>query len=155
MNEVCELRVEVARLNEALLDKAQGAEQTKASFSYQWGEITEGTGLIGDPTFEAGLAGTVATYADLPEDDFKGKRVLDAGCGNGRFTYAFVQLGAEVTSIDQSDTALAHVRSLLPPPNPVLRQHDLLQPLPFAGEFDLVWCYGVAHHTGNTRRAVS
>lgn len=154
MNEVAELRMAVARLQETLLGKPEDVEQTKDSFSYQWAEITEGASLLGDAEFEAALPQTVGTYADLVPESLKGKKVLDAGCGIGRFTCAFVQLGADVTAIDQSAAALAHVRSMLPPPNPSLHQHDLLKPLPVQKEFDLVWCYGVAHHTGNTRRAV-
>jgi len=44
----------------------------------------------------------------LPE--LKGKRVLDVGCGTGRWTKYFVKSGADVTSVDTSPDMLALAR---------------------------------------------
>ena len=39
---------------------------------------------------------------------FKGKKVLDAGCGLGRWTIGFLRLGAHVTAVDLSRNAILH-----------------------------------------------
>jgi 2-polyprenyl-3-methyl-5-hydroxy-6-metoxy-1,4-benzoquinol methylase len=91
----------------------------------------------------------------MPREAFAGMTVLDAGCGNGRWSHAFARLGAKVTAIDQSASVVAELEERWrAEPNLVARKADLLEPLPFGAAFDLVWCYGVAHHTGDTRRAV-
>ena len=74
-----------------------------------------------------------------------------------RWSSALCKLGAEVTAIDQSASGVEHVKHLLKDQlNFSAQQADILTPLPFGrAGFDLVWCYGVAHHTGNTKLAVT
>jgi len=135
--------------------RGRDSRQTRESFTYQWAELVTGKHLLGDSEFEREMSRLVEKYSALPADWFAGKRVLDAGCGNGRWSFAFERLGAEVTAVDQSASGVAHLKSLLgAETNLNLQQADLLESLPFGPEFDLVWCYGVAHHTGNTRQAV-
>jgi SAM-dependent methyltransferase len=81
--------------------------------------------------------------------------VLDAGCGNGRWSWTLSSLGAKVTAIDQSESCLeATRRNCQDVPTVEVRRHSLLELLPSQPQYDLVWCYGVAHHTGDTRRAI-
>ena len=90
----------------------------------------------------------------LTEEWFKGKRVLDAGCGHGTFTKIFAEMGAEAVGIDLSDKicriASEKVKHL---PNARIIQHDLLDNPARLGQFDFVFSTGVIHHTGNTRMA--
>lgn len=155
MNEVSDLRIIVrSLLAEVSVDKADRA-QTRESFSYQWGELTEGKHLIGDPQFEREMFELATKYTDFPAEWFAGKTVLDAGCGNGRWSYVFAKLGAKVTAVDQSPTGVAAVQARLGDKYGFeVRQANLLESLSFKPEFDLVWCYGVAHHTGDTRFVV-
>jgi 2-polyprenyl-3-methyl-5-hydroxy-6-metoxy-1,4-benzoquinol methylase len=127
---------------------------TKSSFDWQWGEIPEGKHLLSDSEFREQAVQQVLQYTQLPRDWFAGKRVADVGCGIGRFSWVLGQLGAEVLSIDQSDHALAETRKNCEgmKDHRVL-QADLLQGIPTDETFDLVWCYGVLHHTGDTYRA--
>lgn len=91
---------------------------------------------------------------DLPPDFFKGKLVLDAGCGSGRWTYAMALLGARVVAIDLTEAgaeithqATAHMD------NVAVLQANLFQ-LPFRpGSFELVVSWGVLHHTPDTKKA--
>ena len=155
LNEVSDLRILVRDLAAQASARAQDGTQTRESFSYQWQEIPEGDHLIGDSEFETRMAELVSQYTDRPSGWFAGKSVLDAGCGNGRWSYAFAKLGANVTAVDQSASGVANLTALLGGKyNFRATQADLLNPLPFDATFDLVWCYGVAHHTGNTRRVV-
>ena len=81
--------------------------------------------------------------------------MLDAGCGNGRWTEGFVRLGCEVTAVDASVNALAQVRARFGD-GVRTRQGDVLEAdRLLAGErFDLVWSWGVLHHTADTGRGI-
>jgi SAM-dependent methyltransferase/uncharacterized protein YbaR (Trm112 family) len=78
-----------------------------------------------------------------------GLLVLDAGCGNGRFTHQAAQTGAEVVGVDLSwsvYSAFEHMRSLS---NVHIVRGDLFR-LPFTESmFDRIFSIGVLHHTGN------
>lgn len=84
---------------------------------------------------------------------FVGKRVLDAGCGSGRYSIALSQLGAgEVVGVDCGDAGLAFGAKLierLGMKNVSLQKGSLLD-LPFPDEsFDFVYANGTLHHTGD------
>ena len=155
LDEVSDLRVLVRELAWRASLRTTDGTQTKESFSYQWEEIPEGAHLVGDTRFEQEMFWLISDYTDLPRDWFAGQSVLDAGCGNGRWSYAFAKLGAHITAADQSAAGLANLSRMLEGQrNFRAVQANLLQPLPFDETFDLVWHYGVAHHTGNTRLVV-
>lgn len=40
-------------------------------------------------------------------------------------------------------------------PNVAFHKLSCLEPLPFANDFDLIWSYGVLHHTGDTYGALT
>lgn len=80
---------------------------------------------------------------------FKGKRVLDAGCGMGRYSVVALGLGAEVTALDLSEALIR-----LPRDSKLhVVQGDLLNPPLKEQLFDLVYSHGVLHHTSDTRSA--
>jgi SAM-dependent methyltransferase len=84
----------------------------------------------------------------------KGKLILDAGCGAGRFTDVAAQLGARVVACDLSSAIEACRANCLEPEgaSPIRGevahvQANLLD-LPFrVGAFDAVFCMGVIQHT--------
>ena len=82
--------------------------------------------------------------------------MLDAGCGNGRWTDGFVRLGCEVTAIDASANALAQVRDRFGDGGAHACRATCSRPTRLlAGErFDLVWSWGVLHHTADTGRGI-
>lgn len=86
-------------------------------------------------------------------------RVLDVGCGNGRFGRFLAQESVSrvlYTGVDSSPRLLAHARRALRDLNPQLLECDILRdPLP-NGPFDLIALFGVLHHVpgGDTRRAL-
>ena len=73
-------------------------------------------------------------------------RVLDIGCGNGRFGHFLSQhLGAtRYTGVDYSPEMLQITRGRLP--DAQLLSRDLVSEAPPAGPFDLVVCFGFLHH---------
>jgi SAM-dependent methyltransferase len=84
------------------------------------------------------------------------KRILDAGCGNGRVTALLRECSApERTQIVAIDLVAADVaaRSLAAYRNVETRQADLLGDLSGLGEFDFIYCQEVLHHTADPERA--
>ena len=77
-----------------------------------------------------------ATLSLIP--DVNGKKVLDAGCGTGRYTRWLLDHGAEVVGFDGSPQMLGHARMKAGETD--LRLHDLREPLTFLedGSVDLV-----------------
>jgi ubiquinone/menaquinone biosynthesis C-methylase UbiE len=70
-------------------------------------------------------------------------RVLDCGCGTGRFSKLFSDLGAEVVGVDTSPRMLAIAQSKVP--TGTFQIADVLN-LPFRSEFDLVISSQVLTH---------
>ncbi len=88
----------------------------------------------------------------VPASDFHDSLVLDAGCGNGKFSFLAAKSGAKaVVGVDLSnavEVAYENVRSC---PAVHIVQADIFNlPLPHRA-FDVVFSIGVLHHTGNTR----
>lgn len=79
-------------------------------------------------------------------------RILDAGCGNGRVTALLASLapGSKLLGVDLTDVeiARANTRTL---PNVTFKQANLRDPLADLGNFDLIYCQEVLHHTGDAR----
>jgi SAM-dependent methyltransferase len=125
--------------------------QTKASFDYQWEHMPTGRALPSDPAFMAGLEAHLCDITGLPKEWFAGKRVVDIGCGIGRYSYGLLKLGASVTSCDQSEAALRRTAELCAEfrDRHALKRIDLLD-WSEPGDFDLAFSFGVVHHTGNT-----
>jgi ubiquinone/menaquinone biosynthesis C-methylase UbiE len=92
-------------------------------------------------------------FADFPAA--RGQRVLEIGVGAGTDFRNWIQQGAQARGIDLTETAVAAAHENLEahgiaPDRYELRVADA-ENLPFAeGEFDLVYAYGVLHHSPDT-----
>ena len=83
-----------------------------------------------------------------------GSRVLEVGCGAGRFTEVLLSEGAEVWSVDLSDAVDVNVQNC-----PLSNLHTVLQAdldrLPItASQFDMVLCLGVLQHTPSPEASI-
>lgn len=88
------------------------------------------------------------------EEKLKGKLVLDAGCGSGRFSEIAIGLGARLIAIDYS-SAVDAASENLNSENLLIAQGDLAN-LPIPSEsLDFVYCIGVLQHTKNPERIVA
>lgn len=83
----------------------------------------------------------------------KGARILEAGCGAGRFTQVLLDAGAHVYALDYSSAVDACLANNGPHPSLCVVQADLYR-MPFClASFDFVFCYGVLQHTPDPRAA--
>jgi ubiquinone/menaquinone biosynthesis C-methylase UbiE len=86
-----------------------------------------------------------------------GKRVLEIGVGLGADHQRFAQAGAQLSGIDLTERAVAHTRRRLElfGLQSALSVGDA-ENLPFAAAaFDVVYSWGVIHHSPDTPRAVA
>jgi SAM-dependent methyltransferase len=151
-NEVSNLRQIIRFLSADSPRWQEWIEQTNTLFNTQWHALPEGPMMLSDNNFRNNMGTLVSAYTGLPVTWFKEKAVLDAGCGNGRWSYALSSLGAKVAAVDQSEHGLEAARNACAEFLFFRAIYaDLLYPLPVGDErFDLIWSFGVLHHTGDT-----
>src|SRR3990170_3210253 len=106
---------------------------------------------------EAEYRAKFQAFARLPEPleaHFRGRVVLDAGCGEGRFTWLAAVLGAaHVVAVDASRAALRRARAGAAGLANVSFVRADVMALPLGRAFDCVLSLGVLHHTEDTERA--
>ena len=113
------------------------------SFGHQWTRFNVAHDAEDRATFEA--------KSGLLLSDLYGKKILDAGCGGGRYAKVCGDAGATVfgadhtRAVDKASQLCGHL------PNVHFVQADLKH-LPFEpASFDLVFSIGVMHHDADTR----
>lgn len=111
---------------------------TQERFGYEWmrypGSLPEDRPVFLDET-------------QTPPEDWKGQRVMDAGCGMGRYSRVAHELGAEVVAFDLGH-ALIRLKDLADASERMhLIQGNLMQPPLKESSFDIVYSLGVIHHT--------
>lgn len=127
------------------------SENYAGSFGFQWNrfrktQLDSHTGLpLSRDRF---LFSTGWDPAEL-----RGARVLDVGCGAGRFAEVALACGAIVVAVDYSSAVDACRENLRSSGGLEVVQADIYQ-LPFAPEsFGYVYCLGVLQHTPDVREA--
>jgi SAM-dependent methyltransferase len=101
-----------------------------------------------------------ALVALFGEGRLSGRSFLDIGCGSGLHALAALRLQAsEVLAIDLDPDSIATARAVLerfwPRPNRSVRRMSVFDlEREGVGEFDVVYSWGVLHHTGDMTRAI-
>ena len=123
-------------------------EGYSSSFGYQWqiharSQVDSATGssLSRDRFFRG---------TRWPES-MPGERVLEVGCGSGRFTEVLLSTGAEVWSLDYS--LAADVTHAAFGDRARVCQASVYEMPYVPASFDRVFCYGVIQHCPDVRRA--
>lgn len=99
----------------------------------------------------------ILEFADFPSG--KGKKVLEIGVGAGSDFCNWVRNGAEATGVDLTETAIKltkeHLEIYHLPPTSYFLQTADAEHLPFPDNaFDIVYSWGVLHHTPDTAQAL-
>ena len=119
-------------------------KKTQDSFGFEWTVYS---------TVRDGRDEGYVLEGGLTPEFFADKLVLDAGCGYGRHTRVVQGYGAEVVGIDLSVAVINARRITKEMPKVHIVQTDLFHP-PFRKDlFDVVYSWGVLHHTPDPRRA--
>src|SRR5882762_3216178 len=109
---------------------------------------------------DARVEEAIASLRRLAGGDFEGKRFLDIGCGSGLHSLAALRLGAgEVVALDIDPDCVATTRKLLAANASAQRwsviERSIFDPqIGSMGNFDVVYSWGVLHHTGAMHRAL-
>src|SRR5690606_34845273 len=86
-------------------------------------------------------------------EDLKGRLVLEAGCGAGRFTRLMAEMGARLVAFDYSSAVDVSRENNIKFSDTAFLQCDIFD-MPFReGAFDFVFCHGVLQHTPNPEQA--
>jgi 2-polyprenyl-6-hydroxyphenyl methylase/3-demethylubiquinone-9 3-methyltransferase len=95
----------------------------------------------------------------FPAGEIRDRRFLDIGCGSGLHSLAALQSGAaEVSAIDIDPRSVVTTQALLGrlAPSKFWRaQVQSVFDMPAEPRFDIVYSWGVLHHTGDMRRAIA
>jgi SAM-dependent methyltransferase len=92
-------------------------------------------------------------------DKWRGKKVLEIGCGIGTDSINFARNGAKLTAVELSEKTLALCRKRfeiygLPAKFHIANVEELSSIVPVE-TYDLVYSFGVLHHTPNPERAIA
>jgi len=122
-----------------------------SSFGRQWNWFREVQIDSRNGTHESEQALYAAT--GWTAEDYRGRLVLDAGAGAGRFAEVAAKHGGTVVGVDLTSAIDAAYANIGERDNVHLVQADIFR-LPFRdGTFDLAYSIGVLHHTPDPRAA--
>lgn len=128
------------------------SSQTEGAFGYQWDKLQEGEAMLSDKWFKDNVTEIITERETLIRKEwFKGKDIIDCGCGGGRWSYGLAKLGANITAVDINESAIEATRNAIKEFD--VKKEFVLTPLeqlseklPADKKYDMVWSWGVLHH---------
>jgi len=152
---------------EPLLDPALAAEHGRElregrrfRFGRNWSHYARSVDAAAIDEAERSLLGLLTASGLARGNRLDGLRFLDAGCGSGLFTLAALRLGANVVAFDFDPDSVLTTQRLIDANDtgsqsqspPVMLLHGSVLDEDFMtglGQFDIVYSWGVLHHTGS------
>jgi SAM-dependent methyltransferase len=127
---------------------------THFAFGENWANYSKLIDAEAIAQAEAGLSKLI------PAENFKEQTFLDIGCGSGLHSLAAAKLGViSITAMDIDINSVETTKQVIRTHNPNvktdIRQLSIFDPsVSDLGEFDIVYSWGVLHHTGDMWPAV-
>ena len=123
------------------------------AFGENWADFAKGIDEGAIAEAEAGLLKLI------DKSDMAGASFLDIGCGSGLHALAAIRLGADrVVALDVDPDSVATANSVLSHHAAgqkwTVRRQSVLQAKPDMSSFDVVYSWGVLHHTGDLSLAM-
>ena len=134
-----------------------GKPETRFAFGRNWQHFLQNVN-------EERIAEAEKSLCSMLEiQDLRGKSFLDVGCGSGLFSLAAMRLGASrIHSFDFDPQSVACTQTLKrqyfqQAQNWTIEEGSVLDPeyVPRLGQFDVVYSWGVLHHTGDMWQALA
>ena len=129
------------------------AQETHFAFGRNWASYAK---LVTEDRIEEAVTGLRRLVGGRLDD----QRFIDIGCGSGLHALAALRLGAaEVVAVDVDPDSVSTSRKMLTL-HAAARRWQVLQSSVFdlnpdvIGRFDVVYSWGVLHHTGDMLRAI-
>jgi SAM-dependent methyltransferase len=139
--------------------KSAHAAELRAGSRFEFGE--NWARFLGHLTDERLRMARQSLQSMLDTSDLTGKRFIDVGSGSGLFSLCAHQLGASVHSIDYDPRSVACTAELKRRYAPAATNWTIeegsaldTQSLRNLGTYDIVYSWGVLHHTGNMHLAL-
>ncbi len=140
-------------MKNALLSKSKEELDTINSFNYQWTHLSDSKYLLTEESWKSNVDQYILDELSVSRKWIMNKTVIDVGCGGGRWSYGFAKLGCKVTSVDISEGPCELAKRNVPQADVIISDLFELEKALSNRKFDIVWCWGVIHHTSNPHRA--
>ncbi len=127
-------------------------QRTHYAFGENWARFVAGLD-------DAQISRAAGSLTRLLGDTIAGRSLLDIGCGSGLHSLAALKLGAaSVTAIDIDPRSVETARALLSRHAAgqawTVDTRSIFDLAPDKEGYDIVYSWGVLHHTGDMRRAI-
>ncbi len=131
-----------------------------------WNTAACGTEFINLKKFSKEYFEAIETFRYTTESEifafaqftrFHGKRILEVGVGAGTDFLQWVRAGTDAYGIDLTEEAIAHVQHRLMLYDLMAKEIKIgdAEAIPYEQNmFDLVYCWGVIHHSPNTEKGL-